>query len=419
MTFKKKFLAQSMALVVLLFTASGMVWAMAPMQDQPDLVDKARTLARQGKEYRGEALKLLEDRLAERPTDGDARTLYGVVLSWEGRYDESREQLSRVLAKNPDHSDALPALINVELWSDHPERAEQLAREALLRHPDDTQLMYVQARALRNMHQDREAIQTIDRLLAYDPNNKDARTMRRSLEQVERVWEVSVDHSYDFFSDGRDGQHLTAFQVRRGTSAGSVIGRFSIANRFGKTSYQEEMDYYPSFRPGTYGYLNVGISDAILFPRYRVGADLFQTLPKSFEGSVGYRHLGFSDGVNIWTFALAKYYSNWLFTGREFLTPSDIGVSKTTLLSARRFLGNEGFHDYIQFKYSRGASPALARTNLNIESLDSQRFSVDFDKVFRNRWAAAFSTGVAQEQQVNSTPSLRRYNLEGTLYYRF
>ncbi len=411
----------ALSLVVVLFTAPGMVWAMAPkMQEQDvDVVAKARNLSRQGKEYRGEALKLLEDRLAERPTDGDARTLYGVVLSWEGRYDESREQLSRVLARNPDHSDALPALINVELWSDHPERAEQLAREALLRHPDDTQLMYVQARALRNMHQEKEAIQTIDRLLAYDPNNKDARSMRRSLEQVERTWEVSVDHSYDFFSDGRNGQHLTAFQVRRGTHVGSVIGRFSIANRFGKTSYQEEMDYYPSFRPGTYGYLNVGVSDNILFPRYRVGADIFQTLPKSFEGSFGYRHLGFSDGVNIWTFALAKYYSNWLFTGREFLTPSDIGVSKTTLLSARRFLGAEGYHDYIQFKYSRGASPALATTNLGVESLDSQRFSVDFDKVFMNRWAAAFSTGVATEQQINGNSALRRYNLEGTLYYRF
>lgn len=53
--------------------------------------------------------------------------LLGTVLSWEGRYDEARRELEAVLAGNPTHGDALPALINVELWSGHSAAAEELA----------------------------------------------------------------------------------------------------------------------------------------------------------------------------------------------------------------------------------------------------------------------------------------------------
>ena len=48
----------------------------------------------------------------------------GIVLSWEGKSNESRTELQRVLAEHPGNGDALQALINVELWSDHYDRVE-------------------------------------------------------------------------------------------------------------------------------------------------------------------------------------------------------------------------------------------------------------------------------------------------------
>ena len=92
-------------------------------------VSHIRDLATSG--HRPEALQLMKARLAADPDDSDIRVLFGTVLSWEGEYDEARRQLLMVLALNPGHNDALPALINAELWSGHPETAEKQALAGL------------------------------------------------------------------------------------------------------------------------------------------------------------------------------------------------------------------------------------------------------------------------------------------------
>jgi cytochrome c-type biogenesis protein CcmH/NrfG len=74
-----------------------------------DEVAKARALAFQGPQHRPEAIALLQARLATHPTDTDALTLYGTILSWEGRYAEAHTALQKVLDEDPTHSDALPA----------------------------------------------------------------------------------------------------------------------------------------------------------------------------------------------------------------------------------------------------------------------------------------------------------------------
>jgi YaiO family outer membrane protein len=397
----------------------GVLTAMSPLAlAEQDVVVQARTLAYSGKQNRGQALALLKQHLAQQSDDTEAQVLYGIVLSWEGRYDESREQLAHVLEKRPNHGDALSALINVELWSDHPDRAQQLATLGLAQRPDDIRLLLFQARALRNMNRSREALRVLDRVLILEPGNAEAKRMRRTL-ATSGNWETSLSHNYAWFSDGRDPQHETAFSLRGTTPVGSLTGTISRADRFSLVSYQTELDFYPHFRSGTYGYLNIGYSaDGNLYPTYRLGGDIFQSLGKGFEVSGGYRHLSFSSGINIYTFALAKYHGSWLFTTRAFLTPGQPGTSRTGVFSARRFFGAEGRHDYIEVRYSRGVSPALARTLGDIQSLDSSRFSAEFDKFLGGRWFANVGGGIGREQRVGLS-DLNRYTFQGSVYYRF
>ncbi len=404
-------------LTLLLVSAS--LWAGTPLPLPDTTPARARELAFSGKDHRAEALNLLQGWLQQQPGDVESRVLYGTVLSWDGRYDEARQQLSTVLKNRPDHGDALPALINVELWSDHPAHAERLAREALVRHPERTSLMLLQARALHNMNRNRDAVLVLNKLISLEPANEPAREMRRNLQFLTRTWELTVDHSYDWFGDGRDGQHETSASLRGVTRFGSLIGRLNRADRFGLTSYQEEMDFYPHFRSGTYGYINVGYSaDNNLYPSYRVGADLYQTIGHGFEVSGGFRRLQFSDDINIATMALARYYRSWLFTARAFLTPDSVlGLSHTVVWSARRFLGGEGIHDFIEVRYSHGASPAQATTTLNIENLASNKFAVDFDKTL-GRWGADVQWSISTEDQLQRN-SLNHYSAAGTVYYRF
>ena len=401
-----------LALIALLAASASPAFA-------DDALARARSLAYSGKSQRAAALDLLKDHLAKDPDDTDARVFYGIVLSWQGCYDEAREELAQVLAKRPDHGDALPAMINVELWSDHPARAEQLAREALLRQPGNPELLLLQAHALRTMGRRAEAIAVLDHLLALSPGNDDAKRMRRAISGTIGKWEAEADSSNYWYSDGRTPLLQNSLSLRAPTPVGSIIGTVNRADQYGLVSYQTELEAYPHFRPGTYGYLEFGHSaDGNLYPGYRGSADLFQSIGHGFEVSGGYRRLQFSSGVDIATFALAKYRGNWLFTARGFLTPGDPGPSGTALLSARRFFGSEGLHDYLEFRYTQGASPALANTIGEIQTLTSSGFHATLDKVIHGKWVAVGSGGIDLEQRVG-LQSLRRYALEGSIYYRF
>jgi YaiO family outer membrane protein len=407
------------ALAILALSVTALLVASASLGFAEEVLAQARALARGSTTQREAALDLLKQHLTQEPEDTDARVFYGIVLSWQGRYDESREQLSQVLVQRPDHGDALPALLNVEIWSDHPARAEHLAREALLRQPDNLALLLAQAHALRNMGRRSEAIAVLDHVLQLSPSDHEAKRMRRAVSNIVGKWEAEADFSYYWYSDGRTPLRQSSLSLRAPTPVGSIIGTETRADQFSLASYQTNLEFYPHFRPGTYGYLEFGYSaDGNLYPGYRGSADLFQSIGNGFEVSGGYRHLQFSSGVDIYAFAIAKYRGNWLFTARGFLTPGDPGPSGTALFSARRFLGSEGRHDYLEFRFSQGASPALANTIGEVQTLASSSFHATLDKVIRGKWVLLGNGGMDLEQRVG-LENLRRYQLEGSVYYRF
>jgi tetratricopeptide (TPR) repeat protein len=221
--------------LVVLVSATALLWAQDAAESP---LAKARRLAFSGREHRAEALAVLQAYLKEDPTDSDARTFYGIVLSWEGRYDEARQQLEEVLATHPNHGDAAPALVRVELWSDHPARAEELAAAYLQQKKKDTDMMLLLARSQRNQNRYKDALHTIDELLLIDPSNQDARHMRRTLTVDSWHWEASATHTTDFLGQGRSPQNEDSWQARGPTRFGSLIGRVSRSDSFGLTSYQ-------------------------------------------------------------------------------------------------------------------------------------------------------------------------------------
>jgi len=245
---------------------------------------------------RPQALELLEKRQAEEPGDADARTLHGIILSWDGRYDEARRNLEAVLARHRDYGDALRALINVEMWSDHPGRAEALARDTLRRNPNDTALLLARAKALGALGQSREALATVRHLIDVDPGNQEAASQEPGLGDSLRHWTASF---------GRAPWREEQVQLSRQTGLGSVIARFSQAGRFSIVSQQVEIDAYPHIRPGTYAYLNVGYSsDAAVYSRYHFAAGSAGYLIAASYGAVygmlsgNGRVLYVADGVN-------------------------------------------------------------------------------------------------------------------------
>jgi YaiO family outer membrane protein len=381
---------------------------------QSDIGTRARGLAIAGQ--RDEAIELLRDSVAGSPADSDARTLLGTVLSWEGRYDEARRELELVLTERPTHGDALLATINVELWSDHPERAEELARRGLLQRPTDPNYLLARARALVALKRSTEARDALERLLAIDPRNVQGEALRRSLEESLRLWWARVNTSYDAFSD-RVAWRETQISLSRRTPLGTMLVRGSRAERFGLSDSQIELEMYPRLRPGTYAYVAGAYSpNARLYPQYRYAADLYQSLGGGFEGSAGFRRLSFGSGVNIYVGSLSKYYGNWLFTVRVFVTPDSAGTSRSVHASFRRYFGGRG--TYVGLRYGRGAWREELLNLNDFEVLNSNLGAAEATVILGGHLELDLAGSYGNEDRVGQR-GLRESSISAGLGFRF
>lgn len=270
---------------------------------------------------RAEALALLEKHLAAAPEDVDARTLYGLMLSWEARYDDARRELQRVLASAPEYTDARAGLMNVEWWSGQTAAAREHSNYILQR----------------------------------EPGHPQARLVRQRLDAADRPWTIGVNAVADTFSDDRASWHEELLSVTRQTALGAIVARASHASRFGLDDQQVEVEFYPVFRPGTYAFIGAAASpDHTLYPSTRLGFEIYHVIGRGLEVSAGYRRLAFDDAVHVYGGSLSKYAGNWMLTGRlNYVDAAGDAGETSALLQARRYFGAAGT-SFAGIAYGRG-----------------------------------------------------------------
>jgi len=361
-----------------------------------EAIKKARELS--AAKHRDQAIHVLEDFLEQRE-DGDVRLVLGLVLSWNGEYGRARRELKAVLLEHPDYTDAARALANVELWSDHPDAAEELTNHFLEREPDDRGLMVQRVRALRALKRRREAFEVIAKILQVAPGDKETLDLREGLREEEQAWKALFTQSNTWFSDGFSPWSEQSLSLKRGSNAGSTIFRVSRAHQFGLTSDQLEIDSYPHLWKSAYAYVNAGYSpDHNLYPTFRFGSDVYQSLGRGWETSGGFRRLIFSSTrITVYTGLLGRYHRSWYFSGRTFLVPDQAGPSRSIQLLARHYFG---FERYLSFRYGTGASPFEVRSLNEVGILNSQTFASDANW-FVGKWSMSVSAGWAREDRVN------------------
>jgi len=401
-----------------------------------EVLTQGRALATTG--HRAEAIAFLRKRLETHAWDTDAQLLLGLVLSWEGQYEDARREIEAVLMSHPQYTDALLALVNVELWSGHPEQADDSTREFLALQPNDVQALLARARTLKKMGRYKEATATLETVHALEPGNREATDLRRALREYDATWEVSYTHSSIWYNDHSSPWDEEAVTVKRGEQAGSVLARISQGSRFGYHSTLGEIDWYPHLRQGTYLYVNVGYSpEGILYPKYRNGGELFQSLGHGFEASGGYRWLVFSSGnIRVYTASVGRYHRDWYFSGRTFLSPgsglltANSGLlapgsgaipatyhsSTTYQILARRYF-SDGL-SYVNVRYGHGAAPFEIRNVNQVGVLDSTSFSGEWNWRTGRHITIDAEAGASSQDRLSGT-GLWQYFFDVGFRYRF
>ena len=390
-----------------------------------DLFAVAREEAFDGK--RQEAREKLLHILESSPNYAEVRILLGRTYAWDGKYQEAIDQLKQVVASDPNNIDGINALTDAYQWSDDYESALQTANMGLRLQSSSNDFLYKKASALNSLERYQEAMTVINQLLAINPSDERATSLRNTIQASKQRYTTSASVGIDVFNNKNyDPAYYASLQLGRSNDWGSSIARLNYSYRFNTSGVQGEIDLYPRIAKGLYGYLNYGFSNSSLFPDHRLGAEIFSRLPKSMEASLGLRYLLFSpNDIFIYTGSFGIYHKNLWISLRPFITPDKAaGTSVSVGTTIRRYFGNP--EDYLELNGGIGYSPEIRllqsteglATN-DIYTLQSQRVGVGFQKYLRYNLNCSVNASFAHQELSPAVGYVWITSLVGRIAFRF
>ena len=356
---------------------------------------RARDLAFAGR-Y-DSARDTLESILSRYPDYSDVRNLLAKTYSWEADYDEARRHLNRITSVDRLNKEAWIASIDNEVRAGNRQIALGLSLKGLIYLPEDPDLTDRKKRLERELNE-----------LGKDGAEDSGKERSATSENFSFKNEFAIYNAFDVFDVVYEPMIYSGVEYSRKTPLGKLIPRINYANRFDIHGLQYEMDMYPKLSDRFYGYLNYGFSESEIFPTHRMGAEIYATIPKSMEASVGIRYLDFlEEKTVIYTGSYGLYTGNYYFSLRPYLIPDPEGsMGVSGALTARRYLSQKD--NYIGLIVNAGFIPELrqliANNNLLAETLffiESQQLMLEYQfhsKNLSNLYKA--SLGVTHKELV-------------------
>ena len=241
-----------------------------------------------------------------------------------------------------------------------------------------------------------EAFLSLEKIFKLDKSNTEAFAFAERLKDRVRKNSIGVTYQYEKFNKTFDPWQLGSLSYSRRLFFGTTIFRINFARRFESNGTQYEIDMYPSFAPGIYSYLNFGYSKDGIFPKQRYGASLYFSLPLSFEVDGGFRLLKYSSDTWIYTFALGKYWGNYWFSLRTFITPQVEKASHSYSLIIRYYLS--GADDYLALSVGTGISPEENSVDLLGNWLKSDKFGIEYQNKLSRKFILNISGDYSREE---------------------
>ncbi|MFS4416924.1 YaiO family outer membrane beta-barrel protein [Maribacter sp. 2307ULW6-5] len=257
------------------------------------------------------------------PDYADVRTLMAKTYSWEKRYDLARGHFNRVTSQERHHKETWVAAIKNEQYAGNWQIALGLTNKALNYMGQDTTLLRLREASIAALES----------------------PIQGSAARMEQPAALDTE-SLTLYTEGEvfdqllDPMYLGALEYKKKFKWGTLLPRLTYNRRFNINGVQAELDAYPQFSKTLRGYVNVGVSPAEIFPRFRAGGELTAAFPKGMEVSLGLRHLAFSeDRATLLTGSFGFYKGNYYTVFRPYLLPSgQRGPSLSGSLLSRKYL---------------------------------------------------------------------------------
>ena len=375
-------------------------------QTADSLFTAARKKAFDEKNYPA-AIALSKIALAKSPDYADIRVFLGRLYTWSKKPDSARIEFTSIIVKQPTYEDAYIAFGNLEFWNNDTQKAVSIVNDGLKNIPNSEALLLLKARFLTELNEWQSAETIINQIIKNNPKQTAARALATRIRKNSARNKVGINYDYIYFDKQFDDPwQLVSVDYGRQTSIGSIIGRVNYANRFNGNGLQFEIDSYPRLSNTFQAYLNVGYSaDIGIFPQYRAGFSLYANLPSSFEIEAGFRLLRFTENTWIYSASLGKYYKNFWFNFRTFLSPSTDALSQFFSFNTRYYFG--GADDYLSLGLSTGLSPDEQRNNILVNTsnykLKSNGLTLGYQKSFKIFNVMSFRASIENQEYLKDT----------------
>lgn len=346
------------------------------------LFSQARIAAFDRKDY-PKAISLVKKALLQSPNYTDLSVFLGRLYTWTDQVDSARFVFEGLESRKVTDEDFYVAYGSFLYWNDMTEKAIQITETGLELHPKSEDLLLLIAKISYSNSNYIEADKSVRALLLINPQNAEARALSARIKDFVDKNAIGINYSFTHFDrQFADNWHITSLSYRRTTGIGSVIVKANYANKFASDGLQFELESYPRISKLFYMYVGLGYSgDVGIFPKYRSGASLYANLPSSFEAEVGFRQLHFSESLWMFTGSVGKYYKNFWFNFRTYITPSDKNISHSYTGTMRYY--TKGANDYFGFQAGTGISPEESRNNLlELTTYKLKTFKVGLDYNF-------------------------------------
>lgn len=364
-----------------------------------ELFVKARTTAFEQKDY-ATSIALAKEALEKAPNYTDISVFLGRLYTWNKDLTAARAVFEDLGKREVQDEDYFLAYASLEYWNDQNTKAIEIIDKGLSYHSKSETLLLLKAKVYFGMDHYEEADKAITTLLSINPKNTEARALAVRIKDLSSKNAVGIIYNYSHFDKQFDDDwHIVGVSYKRITPIGSVILRGNYANKFAQGGTQIELEAYPRLSKMFYLYVGGGYSDDVgLFPKYRTGVSLNANLPHSFEAELGYRQLHFSNSIWMYTAAVGKYYKNFWFNLRTYITPDSKNISHSYTGTVRYY--TKGAQDYFAFQIGTGISPEEYRNNLlENETFKLKTFKIGAEYNFSYRSVNLFSVGTMYYKQ--------------------
>ncbi|HJY13999.1 MAG TPA: YaiO family outer membrane beta-barrel protein, partial [Flavobacterium sp.] len=293
-----------------------------------ELYLRARTAAFEQKDY-VVSIALAKEALEKAPDYTDISIFLGRLYTWNKDVVSARTVFEDLGKKGVKDEDYFVAYASLEYWNDENTNAIKVIDEGLSNHSSSEALWLLKAKVYFGINDYSEAEKAIASLLLINPKNTEARALAVRINEFSTKNAIGIIYNYSHFDKQFDDDwHVIGVSYKRITSLGSIILRGNYANKFAQNGTQIELEAYPRLSKIFYLYVGGGYSDDVgLFPKYRTGVSLNANLPHSFEAEIGYRQLYFTNSIWMYTASVGKYYKNFWFNLRTYITPDNKNIS--------------------------------------------------------------------------------------------